>query len=75
MSDAWKTANCIFPGTIHISGLQILVGPGHYPMISKYGPSVSKAVGPSFLVVKVSHFNKTIHLIASLRTPQNRKYM
>ena len=30
-------------------------------MISKYGPSLSKAVGPvdpSFLVVKKSHFNK-----------------
>ena len=30
-------------------------------MISKYGPSLSKAVGtvnPSFLVVKISHFNK-----------------
>ena len=38
-----------------------MVGPGHCPMISKYGPSVSKAVGPvnpSFLVVKKSHFNK-----------------
>ena len=30
-------------------------GPGHCPMISKYGPSLSKAVAPvdpSFLVVK-----------------------
>ena len=38
-----------------------MVGPGHCPMISKYDPSLSKAVGPvdpSFLVVKVSHFNK-----------------
>ena len=38
-----------------------MVGPGHCPMISKYGPSLSKAVGqvdPSFLVVKKSHFNK-----------------
>ena len=36
-------------------------GPGHCPMISKYGPSLSKAVGPvdpSFLVVKKSHFDK-----------------
>ena len=36
-------------------------------MISKYGPSLSKAVGPvdpSFLVVKKSHFNKNIHLTA-----------
>ena len=34
-----------------------MVGPGHCPMISKYGPSLSKAVGPvdpSFLVVKKS---------------------
>ena len=32
-----------------------MVGPGHCPMISKYGLSFSKAVGPvdpSFLVVK-----------------------
>ena len=38
-----------------------MVGPGHCPMISKYGPSLSKAVGPvdpSFLVVKKSHFKK-----------------
>ena len=55
-----------------------MVGPGHCPMISKYGLSLSKAVGPvdpSFLVVKKSHFNKDIHLTASLGTPQNRKYM
>ena len=47
-------------------------------MISKYVPSISKAVGPvdpSFLVVKKPHFNKVIHLTASLRTPQIRKYM
>ena len=38
-----------------------MVGPGHCPMISKYGPSLSKAVGPvdsSFLAVKKSHFKK-----------------
>ena len=38
-----------------------MVGPGHCPMISKYGPSLSKAEGPvepSFLDVKKSHFNK-----------------
>ena len=38
-----------------------MVGPGHCPMISKYGPSLSKLVGPvdlSFLGVKTSHFNK-----------------
>ena len=45
---------------------RFMVGPGHCPMISKYGPSLSKAVGPvdpSFLVVNKSHFNKkNIHL-------------
>ena len=38
-----------------------MVGPGHCPMISKYGLSLSKAVGPVdpfFLFVKKSHFNK-----------------
>ena len=57
---------------------RFMVGPGHCPMISKGGPTLSKAVGPVdqfFLVVKKSHFNKNIHLTASLRTPQNRKYM
>ena len=47
-----------------------MVGPGHCPMILKYGPSLSKAVGPvdpSFLVVKKSHFNKNVHLTASLQ--------
>ena len=40
---------------------RFMVGPGHCPMISKYGPSLSKAVGPvdpSFLVVNKPHFNK-----------------
>ena len=58
---------------------RFMVGPGHCPMISKYGPALSKAVGPvdpSFSVVKKSHFKKkNIHLTASLQTPQNRKYM
>ena len=57
---------------------RFMVGPRHCPMISKYGPSLSKAVGPvdpSFLVVKKSHINKNIHLTASLQTPQNRKNM
>ena len=47
---------------------RLMVGPGHCPMISKYGPSLSKAVGPmdpSFLVVKKTHFNK-IYLTAVL---------
>ena len=54
-----------------------MVGLGHCPVITKYGPSLSKArdqVDPSFLVVNKTHFNKNIHLIGSLRTPQNRKY-
>ena len=38
-----------------------MVGPGHCPMISKYDPPLSKAVGPvdlSFLVVKKFYFDK-----------------
>ena len=61
-----------------IQAFRFMVGPGHCPMISKYGPSLSKTVGPvdpSFLVVKKSHFNKNNHLPASLCTPQNRNYM
>ena len=63
---------------IHTQAFRFMVGPGHCPMISKYGPALSKAVGPvdpSFLVVKKSHFNKNIHLTESLRIPYNRKYM
>ena len=40
---------------------RFIVGPGHCPMISKYGPSFSKAEGPvdpSFLVVNKSHLNE-----------------
>ena len=57
---------------------RFMVGPGYCPMISKYGRSLSKAVcpmDPFFLVVKKSHFNKTIQHTGSLQTPQNRKYM
>ena len=49
---------------------RFMVGPGHCPMISKYGSSLSKAVDPSFLVVKKSHINTNIHLTASLQTLQ-----
>ena len=52
--------------------------PGSLSHDSKYGPSLSKALGPvdpSFLIVNKSHLNKNIHPTASLRTPQNRKYM
>ena len=48
-------------GSLHAQAFRFMVVPGHCPMISKYGPSLSKAVGlvdPSFLVVKKSHFNK-----------------
>ena len=31
---------------------RFMVGQGHCPMISKYGPSLSRAVNPSFLVLK-----------------------
>ena len=63
----------------HVQAFRFMVGPGYCPMISKYGPSLSKAVGPvgpSFLVVKKkSHFNENIHLTVSLRTPQNREHV
>ena len=45
----------------YLQAFRFMVGPDHCPMISKYGPSLSKAVGPvdpSFLIVKKSHFNK-----------------
>ena len=65
------------PNHLHIQAFRCMVGLGHCPVISKYGLSLSKAVGPvdpSFLAVKKSHLNINIHLTTSLRTPQNRKY-
>ena len=63
------TQMCVI--VISSSGHQIYGGPGSLSMISKYGPSLSKALGPvdpSFLVVKISHFNKkNIHLTVSLQ--------
>ena len=56
---------CISPFVIQ-QAFRFTVGPGHCPMISKYGPSLSKAVGPvdpCFLVVKKSHFNKKIFIL------------
>ena len=55
-----------------------MVGLGHCHMISKYDPSLSKAVGPvdpSILVVKKSYFNKKnmcIQLTASLMNSTNQ---
>ena len=43
-----------------VQAFRFMMGPGHCPMISKYGPSLYKAVGPvdqSFLIVEKSHFN------------------
>ena len=51
-------------GSESYKGLWIYGGPGS--MISKYGPSLSKAVGPvdpSFLVVKKSYLNKKILIL------------
>ena len=58
----------------HSQAFRFMVGPGHCPMISKYGPSLSKAVGPvdpSFLVVNKSHFNKKIFILQ--RVHKNHK--
>ena len=60
------------------AGLQIYGGPGSLSHDFKIWPVTFRGSGPvdpSFLVVKKSHFNKNIHLTASLRTPQNRKNM
>ena len=49
----------IFFAKLH--AFRFMVGPGHSPMISKYGPSLSKAVGPvdpTFLVVNKYHLKK-----------------
>ena len=59
------------------TGLQIYGGPGSLFHDFKIWPITFQGRGlvdPSFLVVKISHFNKNIHLTVSLLTPQNRKY-
>ena len=52
---------------------RFMAGPCHGPMISKYGPSLSKAVDPSFLVVKNSRFNKkySSYSESTISTKQN----
>ena len=58
---AYLSLVCATPRTSCMQAFRFMVGPGHCPIISKYDPSLSKAVGPvdpSFLVVKKSHFNK-----------------
>ena len=55
---------------------RFMEGPGHCPMISKYGPSLSKAVGPvdpSYLVVKKSHFNKNYSSYSESRNSTKQK--
>ena len=52
---------CSFPGEKTDWGEFWPVTQGHCPMIAKYGPSLSKPVGPvypSFLVVNKYHFDK-----------------
>ena len=54
-----------------MQAFRFMVGPDHYLMISKYGPSLSKAVGPvdpSFLVVKNLTLLKNNHLTEILIT-------
>ena len=77
-----RIAECS-PWIIHniledFQAFRFMVGLGHCPMdmISKYGPSLSKVecpLDPSFLVVEKSHFNKNIHLTASLRNSTKQK--
>ena len=59
---------------MYIQAFRFMVELGHCPVMSIYGLSISKVVGPVdplFLVVKKSQFNKNIYLKESLRTPQN----
>ena len=51
----------------HDSGLQIYGGPGSLSHDFKIWPITFQGSGPSgpFLVVKISYFNKNIHLTAS----------
>ena len=44
--------NYVAKTNVSLHAFRFMVGPGHCPMISKYGPSLSKAVDPFFLVVK-----------------------
>ena len=74
MSDQhWRLPGAWLASVMYLykkQAFRFMMGPGHCPMISEYGPSHSKAVGPvdpSFLVVKKSHFSQNVHLTASLQ--------
>ena len=60
------------------TGLQIYDKPGSLSYVSKYGPSLSKAVGQvdqSFLVVKKSHFDENIHLTVSTNSTKQKVHI
>ena len=55
-----------------------MVGPGHCPMISKYGLSLSKAVGPvdpSFLVVKNLTLTKYSQYGESMNSTKQKEHV
>ena len=63
-----------------VVGIQIYGGPGSLSLDFKIWPITFQGSGPSGPIHfsrEKSHFSliKNIHLTASLRTPQNRKYM
>ena len=92
MPHCWKshvTAQCIIEG-LHCSlsswaglndaysGLQVYGGPGSLSHDFKYGPSLSKTMGPvdpSFLAVKMSHFNKKYSSYSEATNSTKYKYM
>ena len=66
---------CISISLVPCTGLQIYGGPGSLSHDFKIWPITFQGSGPSgpiLLVVKISHFDKNIHLTASLQIPQNR---
>ena len=63
---------------LHVTGPQIYGGPGSLSHDFKIWPITFHGSGPSGPILfscEKSHFNKNIYLTASLRTPQNWKYM
>ena len=55
-----------------------MVGPGHCHMISKYGPSLSKAVGPvdpSFFSCENISLIKNIHLTESTNSAKQKEHV
>ena len=72
--DTWITFIKLSP-KFEYAGLHNYGGPGSLSHDFKIWPITFQGSGPILFSCEKTHFDKKIHLTASLQTPQNRKYM